>query len=67
VIEVVEQTRRAFFTPKTLADYLDLSERSVRELLLKRKIPSYKIEGARRVAPEDVDAYLARRRDEEER
>ena len=64
MIEVVEQIRRAFFTPKSLASYLDLSERTVREMLLRREIPSYKIGGNRRIDPADVDAFLRPRKDE---
>lgn len=63
-LTVVEQSRRAFFTPRTLADYLALSERTVRAMLAEHRIPSYKVEGARRIDPADVDAYLARRRDD---
>lgn len=63
-LTVVEQERRAFFTPRTLADYLALSERTVRSMLAEHRIPSYKVEGARRIDPRDVDAYLARRRDD---
>ena len=64
MIQVTELERRAFFTPKTLAEYLSLSERTVRELLRTRKIGSYRIEGARRIDPSDVDAYLAERHQE---
>jgi excisionase family DNA binding protein len=56
--------RRAFFTPKTLAQYLALSERTVRTMLANGAIPSYRVEGARRIDPADVDFYLAQRRDE---
>jgi excisionase family DNA binding protein len=56
--------RRAFFTPKALAIYLSLSERTVREMLRNGVIPSYRIEGARRIDPCDVDSYLAGRRQE---
>ena len=62
-VEITETHRRAFFTPRTLAEYLALSERTVREMLRKGTIPSYKVEGARRVAPADVDRYLAERRE----
>lgn len=51
-----------FFTPATLADHLALSERTVRELLAARNgppvIPSYKVGGARRIHPVDVESYL---------
>ncbi len=56
--------RRPFFTPRGLALYLAVSERTLRELLRTGEIPSYKIAGARRIDPADVDAWLARRRHE---
>jgi excisionase family DNA binding protein len=61
-IQVTGRERRAFFTPKTLAQYLALSERTVRSMLAAGKIPSYRVEGARRIDPADVDSYLARHR-----
>ena len=61
-LRVVEEQVRPFFTPKTLAAYLAISERTVRDMLAKGRIPSYKIEGQRRVSAEDVDHYLARHR-----
>jgi excisionase family DNA binding protein len=62
-VRVTGQERRAFFTPKTLAQYLSLSERTVRSMLAAGKIASYRVEGARRIDPTDVDSYLARRRE----
>jgi excisionase family DNA binding protein len=62
------EERRSFFTAKTLAVYLGLSERTVRDLIASKDdrppvIPSYKVAGARRIRPEDVDAYLETVRD----
>jgi excisionase family DNA binding protein len=62
-LRVTELERRAFFTPKTLALYLSISERTVRSMLASRVIPSYRVEGARRIDPADVDRYLANRRE----
>lgn len=62
-VRVTDLERRAFFTPRTLAEYLSLSERTVREMLRSGKIPSYRLEGARRVAASDVDAYVEARRE----
>lgn len=53
-----------FFTPTSLATYLNLSPRTVRDMLKRRVIASYRVEGARRIAPDDVEQYLASRRDE---
>lgn len=50
-------------TPKQLAGFLALSERTTRELLATGTIPSYKIGAARRIARADVDHYLAARRE----
>jgi excisionase family DNA binding protein len=63
-VRVIETERRAFFTPTTLAQYLAVSERTVRSMLAAGKIASYKVEGARRIDPADVDTYLANRREE---
>jgi excisionase family DNA binding protein len=62
-VRVTEIERRAFFTPKTLAQYLALSERTVRSMLSAGKIASYRVEGARRIDPADVDSYLAAHRE----
>jgi excisionase family DNA binding protein len=56
---------RPFYTSRDLAKKLRLSERTIREMLRTKKIASYKIEGSRRVRPEDLEAYLAKRRDAE--
>jgi excisionase family DNA binding protein len=61
-VHVTHVERRAFFTPKTLALYLSLSERTVRSMLASGRIPTYRAEGARRIDPVDVDAYLTCRR-----
>jgi excisionase family DNA binding protein len=61
-VHVAKQELRPFFTPKALADYLSISERTVREMLSKERIPSYKVEGQRRIDPADVERYLARNR-----
>ena len=58
-IHVVTE-RQGFFTPKTLAAYLALSERTVRQMLTEGVIPSYRIAGSRRIDPRDVDNYLRR-------
>jgi excisionase family DNA binding protein len=57
---------RPFYTVRSLARRLSLSERTVREMVRRGVISSYRVEGARRFAPEDVDSYLAERRDERE-
>ncbi len=49
-IHVVTE-RKGFFTPKTLAAYLALSERTVRQLLADSAIPSYRIAGSSALIP----------------
>jgi excisionase family DNA binding protein len=61
-VRVVTQELRPFFTPRTLAKYLSISEGTVRDMLSKDRIPSYKVEGQRRIDPDDVEKYLARNR-----
>jgi excisionase family DNA binding protein len=63
-VRVIKTERRALFTPTTLALYLALSERTVRSMLAAGRLASYKVEGARRIDPADVDTYLANRREE---
>lgn len=53
---------RPFFTTRSLAQRLALSERTVRDLIRRGDIPSYKVAGARRIDPQDVDLWLAERR-----
>lgn len=59
----IDTERQAFFTTATLAAYLQLSERYVRELLVTGEIPSYLFGRARRIDPADVEAWLAQRRE----
>lgn len=61
-IEVKTEVRQ-FFTPASLAQHLNLSERYVRELLASKdgkpaRIPSYLIGTSRRIDPADVDRFL---------
>lgn len=61
-VRVAKHELRPFLTPKALAEYLSISERTVRDMLSKQRIPSYKVEGQRRIDPADVEQYLARNR-----
>lgn len=63
-LRVISEDRRPFFTPKSLAEYLAISPRTVRQMLTDRVLPSYKVAGVRRIDAADVDAYLARHRQE---
>ena len=54
----------SFFTERTLADFLAVSDRTVRNWIRRGELPSYKRGAARRIDPADVDDFLARHRDE---
>jgi excisionase family DNA binding protein len=54
----------AFFTERTLAAYLAVSDRTIRNWIRRGELPSYKLGAARRIDPADVEDFLARHRDE---
>jgi excisionase family DNA binding protein len=53
-----------FFTERTLAAYLAVSDRTVRNWIRRGELPSYKLGASRRIDPADVEDFLARHRDE---
>jgi excisionase family DNA binding protein len=53
-----------FFTERTLAVYLSVSDRTIRNWIRRGELPSYKLGAARRIDPVDVDAFLEVRREE---
>ena len=53
----------AFFTERTLATYLAVSDRTIRNWIRRGELASYKLGAARRIDPADVDAFLAQRRE----
>jgi excisionase family DNA binding protein len=54
----------AFFTERTLAAFLAVSERTIRNWIRRGELPSYKLGASRRIDPADVEDFLARHRDE---
>lgn len=60
----VTTERQAWFTTETLAAYLQVSDRLVRNWVNDGLLVSYKIGGSRRFDPTDVDAFVAQFRDE---
>lgn len=54
----------AFFTERTLAAYLAVSDRTIRNWIRRGELASYKLGASRRIDPADVDAFLERRREE---
>jgi len=57
-------TAPAFFTERSLAAYLAVSDRTIRNWIRRGDLPSYKLGAARRIDPADVEDFLARHRDE---
>lgn len=55
----------AFFTERSLATYLAVSDRTIRNWIRRGELASYKLGAARRIDPADLDAFLAKRREEE--
>jgi excisionase family DNA binding protein len=53
-----------FFTERSLAAYLSVSDRTIRNWITRGELPSYKLGASRRIDPADVDAFLALRREE---
>ena len=54
----------AFFTERSLAEYLAVSDRTIRNWIRRGELPSYKLGASRRIDPADVEDFLARHRDE---
>jgi excisionase family DNA binding protein len=54
----------AFFTERTLASFLAVSDRTIRNWIRRGELPSYKLGAARRIDPADVEDFLAQNRDE---
>jgi len=53
-----------FFTERTLAAHLAVSDRTIRNWIRTGELPSYKLGASRRIDPADVEDFLARHRDE---
>ena len=51
-------------TERSLAAYLTVSDRTIRNWIRRGDLPSYKLGAARRIDPADVEDFLARHRDE---
>lgn len=56
---MIEPSRQAFFTPDSLASYLQVSDRMIRKWVAEGRLPSYKLDGCRRFDPADVDSFVA--------
>jgi len=51
-----------FFTERTLAAHLAVSDRTIRNWIRRGELPSYKLGASRRIHPADVERFLARHR-----
>jgi excisionase family DNA binding protein len=60
---MIETRRRAFFTPDSLASYLQVSDRMIRKWVAEGRLRSYKLDGCRRFDPAEVDSFVAQFRD----
>jgi excisionase family DNA binding protein len=60
----MERKSPTFFTERTLAAYLSVSDRTIRNWIRRGELPSYKLGASRRIDPADVEDFLARHRDE---
>lgn len=58
-----KSTAPSFFTERTLAAYLAVSDRTVRNWIRRGELPSYKLGASRRIDPADVAAFLEERRE----
>jgi excisionase family DNA binding protein len=54
----------SFYTERSLAAYLAVSDRTIRNWIRRGELPRYKLGAARRIDPADVEDFLARHRDE---
>ncbi|HVQ58785.1 MAG TPA: helix-turn-helix domain-containing protein [Solirubrobacterales bacterium] len=57
-------TEPSFYTERTLAEFLAVSDRTVRNWIRHGELASYKLGAARRIDPADVEDFLTRHRDE---
>lgn len=63
-VQVAAEHHGPFFTPNSLAELLDVSERTVRYWIADGTLPSYKFGRIRRIDRTDVDVFLAHHRQE---
>jgi excisionase family DNA binding protein len=60
---LIETKRQPWFTPDSLASYLQVSDRLIRKWVAEGRLHSYKLDGCRRFDPADVDRFVAELRD----
>ena len=64
-VSVLERQREeeSFYTVASLAKRLTVTERTVKNMIRDGEIPVYRVRGAVRIDPVDVDSLLARNRE----
>jgi excisionase family DNA binding protein len=62
--DVNRKAAKPFFTERSLAAYLAVSDRTVRNWIRRGELPSYKLGASRRIDPADVEVFLDRHRDD---
>jgi len=62
--DVDRKAAKPFFTERSLAAYLAVSDRTIRNWIRRGELPSYKLGASRRIDPDDVESFLARNREE---
>lgn len=60
----IKSSGPTFFTERSLAAYLAVSDRTVRNWIRRGELPSYKLGASRRIDPADVAVFLEQRREE---
>ncbi len=55
--------RESWFTPDSLASYLQVSDRLIRKWVAEGRLRSYKLDGCRRFDPADVERFVEKLRD----
>jgi excisionase family DNA binding protein len=60
-LRVVAEPERPFYTIRSLAQRLSVTERTIRNILARGELRSYRVCRTVRIDPDDVDRYLAER------
>jgi excisionase family DNA binding protein len=60
---LIRTEREAWFTPDSLASYLQVSDRMIRKWVAEGRLRSYKLDGCRRFNPADVEEFVAQFRE----
>lgn len=63
-IKVADADRRPFFTARSLAEYLSVSTKTIRNWTRAGRLPHYRFGDAVRYDPADLDSFVASHRDE---